>query len=203
MIKIYGWRKSRAVRCMWVLEELGVDYQQVPLKPHAGETKTPEYLAMNPAGKIPTLDHDGFVLSETVAINHYLASTLPGSLLPADPRGQAKVLQWTSWAISDLEPQIVAIMREGRRPERQADASRVAVATTEIHDMIDRVLEPVLAGSEYLLETQGFTLADLNVASVASSLGVFGISLQSHAATDAWLKRCFARPAWQRAQAKP
>ena len=102
MLRIYGWKKSRAVRCMWVLEELGLEYEQIPLNPHAGETRTPEYLALNPAGKIPTLVHDGFVLSETVAINWYLASSFPGTLLPADRQAQAQTQQWTSWALSDL-----------------------------------------------------------------------------------------------------
>jgi glutathione S-transferase len=108
---------------MWVLEELGLDYEQVPLNPHAGETRTPDYLALNPSGKIPTLVHDAFVLSESMAINWYLASAFPGTLLPREPSHAAKALQWTSWAITELEPTVVAIMREGRRPKDRARAA--------------------------------------------------------------------------------
>ena len=117
MLKIYGWKRSRAARCMWVMEEMSLDYEQVPLNPHAGETRTPEYLALNPSGKIPTLVHDDFVLAESMAINWYLASSFPGTLLPRDPRHGAKIQQWTLWAITELEPPVVAIMREGRRPQ--------------------------------------------------------------------------------------
>jgi glutathione S-transferase len=203
MLKIYGWRKSRTVRCMWAMEELGLSYEQLPLNPNAGETRTPEYLALNPSGKIPTLVHDGFVLTETVAINLYLASTFPGTLLPSGAHNVAKLHQWTSWALADLEPALVSIMREGRRPKEQQDASRVETAHADIHKMLATVLEPHLAHQPYLLPDADFTLADLNVASVASSMQVFNVSLVDHPAVDAWMKRCFARPAWQRAQARP
>jgi len=199
MLKIYGWRRSRAARCMWVMEELGLAYEQMPLNPHAGETRTPEYLALNPSGKIPTLVHDEFVLSESVAINWYLASRFPGTLLPRDPQLAAKVLQWTSWAVTELEPPLVAIMREGRRAKEQVDAERITAWHGEVHRMLDAVLEPALAG-EYLLDGQGFTLADLNVAAVAMVLPVFEISLDPHPRVAQWMKRCFAREAWARVQ---
>jgi glutathione S-transferase len=202
MLRIYGWKKSRTVRCMWVLEELGLEYEQIPLNPHAGETRTPEYLALNPAGKIPTLVHDGFVLSETVAINWYLASSFPGTLLPPGLQAQAQTQQWTSWALSDLEPHLVGIMREGRRPSGQIDATRVEAAHAEIHKLLETVLEPQLGRGEWLLPS-GFTLADLNVAAVASSMQVFNVNLDRHPNVAGWLKRCFARPAFQRAQQRP
>jgi glutathione S-transferase len=201
VLKIYGWKRSRAVRCMWVMEELGLAYEQVPLNPHAGETRTPEYLALNPAGKIPTLVHDDFVISESVAINWYLASAFPGTLLPQEKRLAAKVLQWTSWAISELEPPAVSIMREGRRAKDSVDAARIEAWRAEAHRTIDTVLEPQLGRHPYLLG-EAFTLADLNVASVASALPVFEIKLEGHPATAQWMKRCFEREAWARAQAR-
>lgn len=202
MLKIYGWKKSRTVRCMWVMEELGLSYEQVPLNPHAGETRTAEYLALNPSGKIPTLVHDGFVLSETVAINLYLASTFPGTLLPRNPQDLARMHQWTSWALTELEPALVGIMREGRRAPEQIDRSRIDAAQADIHKMLATVLDPHLAKQEYILPGAAFTLADLNVAAVASSMQVFDISLVEHANVARWMKTCFAREAWQRAQAK-
>lgn len=202
MLRIYGWKKSRTARCMWVMEELGLSYEQVPLNPHAGETRTPEYLALNPAGKIPTLVHDDFVLTETIAINFYLASSFPGTLLPKDPRGVARVLQWTSWGLSELEPQAVAMMREGRRPPEQIDRSRIEAAKTELHRMLDVVLEPALQGREYLIAGAGFTLADLNVAAMASALPMFDVSFEPHPAVNAWMKRCLGREAYQRAQSR-
>jgi len=200
MLKIYGWKKSRASRCMWVLEELGLTYEQVPLNPHAGETRNPEYLALNPSGKIPTLVHDGFVLRESVAINWYLAANFPGSLLPRDPQQQALVQQWTAWAVTELEPPMVAIMREGRRAPDKIDAERIVAARAEVHALVDKVLEPALAGGGYLLKGQEFTLADLNVACVAAVMPVFEITLEQHPGVADWMRRCYARPAWARAQ---
>ena len=208
MLKIYGQKQSRAARCMWAMEELGLQYEQVVMAPRSAEARHPDYLALNPSGKIPTLVHDGFVLTETFAINFYLASQFPGSLLPSDPRAVAKVLQWTSWALSDLEPVVVSILKEGRRPPEQIDAGRIEAARVEAQALVGAVLEPALAGGEYLLAgagvgAAGFTLADLNVSTVASLLPMFQISLAAHPRTDAWLKRCLARPAYQRAQQKP
>ena len=201
MLKIYGIKRSRAIRCMWTLEELGLEYQQIPLNPHAGETRTPEYLALNPSGKIPTLVHDDFVLTETMAINFYLASTFPGSMLPGDAQATARLHQWTSWALTELEPPLVSIMRESRRPESQSDATRVEGWRTDIHAMVETVLESHLARHESMLGA-AFTLADLNVASVASSMQLLGVDLSGHPRTSAWMQRCFARPAYQRAQQK-
>src|SRR5262245_50946421 len=158
MLKIYGWKRSRAIRCMWVMEELGLEYEQVPLNPHAGETRTPEYLALNPSGKIPTLVHDDFVLTESMAINWYLASVFPGTLQPRDPRQAAKVQQWTSWAITELEPPVIAIMREGRRDKEQIDTGRIEAWHAAVHGMLDVVLEPHLARQQYLLPGDAFTL---------------------------------------------
>lgn len=200
MLKIYGRKLSRAIRCMWVMEELGLAYEQVPLNPHAGETRTPEYLAINPAGKIPTLVHDGVVLTESMAINWYLATAFPGALVPPGPQAAGAIWQWTSWAITEVEPTVVAIMREGRRPAEQQDASRVDAWKADVKRAIETVLEPALAGREYLLPGHGFTLADLNAASVISTLPVFGMSLEAHPAVAAWTGRCFAREAWSRAQ---
>jgi len=202
MLRIYGWKRSRAIRCIWTLEELGLEYEQIPLNPHVGETRTPEYLALNPCGKIPTLVHDGFVVYETMAINLYLASTFPGSLLPRSTQHMAKLYQWTSWALSELEPPLVSIMREGRRPEGQADMARVDAWRSDIHTMIDTVLERHFVRHESILPEHAFSLADLNVASVASSMQALGVDLAAHARTAAWMQRCFARPAWQRAQAR-
>jgi glutathione S-transferase len=183
---------------MWVMEELGLEYERIPLNQSEGENRAPDYLALNPQGKIPTLVHDDFVLSETMAINTYLASSFPGSLWPSTARGVAKMQQWTSWAISELEPPMVAIMRESRRLAEQIDQSRIDGWRADVHRMIDAVLEPILGRQPYLLEDSGFSLADLNVAAVASVAAVFDIGLGGHPNTDQWMKRCFARDAWRR-----
>jgi glutathione S-transferase len=201
MIKIYGWKRSRAARVLWVLEELGVPYEHIPLNHTLGETRTPEYLALNPSGKIPTLVHDGFVLTETIAINLYLASLFPGSLMPRDTQGVALLNQWTSWAVTEVEPLLVNVMREGRRPTDKIDAGRVAAWRADIQAMVATTLEPHLARQAQILPGTAFTLADLNVASVINTLPMMEIHLATYPHVDAWLRRCVSREAWQRAQA--
>lgn len=200
MIEIYGPKRSRALRCLWVMEELGLAYKSLPLNPHAGETRTPDYLALNPAGKVPTLVHDGFVLTESLAINGYLANLKPGVLCPLDPKSLAKVAQWSSWAITEVEPFVMSILREGRRAKEEIDASRIAGWRADIHKALALVLEPHLAGNTYLLGGKEFTLADLNVAAVLSTVHLFGVEMAQHPNVQRWLNACLARPAWLRLQ---
>lgn len=203
MLKLYGWKRSRASRCMWVLEELGLEYEHFPLNQTNGETRTPDYLALNPAGKIPTLVDGDFVLSETQAINAYLVGKAPNALWPTDPRQRAKVQQWSLWALSEIEPLVMNVLRESRRAKEQQDSARTGAAIADIHRLIRTVLEPALKGQDYLIPGAGFTLADLNVAAVLSSLPMFGIKLDEHPATSAWFQRCYAREAWKRVQSRP
>jgi glutathione S-transferase len=200
MLTLYGHKASRALRCMWVMEELGLTYQVVPLRQNTEDTRTPEYLKLNPAGKIPTLVDGDFVLTETIAINAYLASTNPGSLWPKNPQDVARVLQWSSWAVTELEPPLVSIFREGQRPEAQIDKSRIAAWTADALKATKTVLEPHLARNAYLLPNSDFTLADLNVAAVVQTMVLFKFSFAELPHTDAWLKKCLGRPAWQKLQ---
>ncbi len=73
MLRLYGSARSRAVRVLWMLGELGLKYDHKDWLPRSPETKTPEYLALNANARVPTIDDDGFILSESMAINFYLA----------------------------------------------------------------------------------------------------------------------------------
>jgi glutathione S-transferase len=201
MLKIYGQKASRALRCLWACEELNAPYEHVPLNQNTGETRTAEYLAINPSGKIPAMVHDGFVLTETVAINWYLAGTFAGNLLPRSIADQAKVQQWTSWALTEVEPCLVSMFREGRKPKEHQDPTRVEAWRADALKQIQIVLEPHLADRAHLLGA-AFTLADLNAASILSPVAVIGIDISSLPNTDAWLKRCLGRDAFKRASAR-
>jgi glutathione S-transferase len=198
MRKIYGWKRSRAIRCLWVLEELGLEYEHIPLNPNLGETRTPAYLELNPSGKIPTLVEDDFVLSESIAINAYLAGRNPGTLWPSDPRSVAKVNQWVSWSVTELEPPVVAIFREGRKPPDQSDPARVAGWQADVVRMLKDILEPQLARRSYLLSDADFTLADLSLAALVGNVKAFNLLPSECMHTERWLQRCLSRPAWQK-----
>jgi glutathione S-transferase len=72
MLKLFGQARSRASRSLWMLEEIGIPYEHVPIRPYT-ESRAPDYLRLNPNGHIPTLDDDGLILWESLAINLYLA----------------------------------------------------------------------------------------------------------------------------------
>jgi glutathione S-transferase len=200
MLKIYGWKRSRTIRCLWVLEELGLEYEHIALNPNLGETRTAEYLALNPSGKIPTLVDGDFVLTESIAINAYLASAHPGTLWPREPRAVAKLNQWTSWAVTELEPPVVAIFREGRRAAEQIDRTRIEGWKADVAKMLASVLEPHLARHAYVVPGADFTLADLNLAALVGNVKSFNLLPSELGHVARWLERCLARPAWQRIQ---
>ena len=98
---IHGAPSGRANYVIWAMKEMGLDFEINPVNPFKGETKKPEYLALNPLGQVPTLEEDGFILWESMAINFYLAKNYGaknngGSLLWSDdPREEAEITQWS------------------------------------------------------------------------------------------------------------
>ena len=111
MLRLYGAARSRAVRTLWMLGELGLNYDHKDYRPRAPETRTPEFRALNPNGRVPVIDDDGFVLSESMAINLYLSKKYESSLYPSDPRNEALAWQWSLWETDRLDRQIVNYVR--------------------------------------------------------------------------------------------
>ena len=101
--KLYGIPGSRALRSIWAIEEVGIDYEHVPTH-FATDTKKPEFLKINPNGRIPTLVDGDLTLWESMAINLYLARTYGGDLYPSEPRDQALTEQWSFWGMTEIEP---------------------------------------------------------------------------------------------------
>ncbi|HEY7320501.1 MAG TPA: glutathione S-transferase family protein, partial [Candidatus Binatia bacterium] len=163
MLRLYGSARSRALRTLWMLGELGLTYDHKDYLPRAPETRTPEFLALNPNGRVPVIDDDGFVLSESMAINFYLAKKHKSLLYPSDPRNEALALQWSLWETDRLDRQIVNYVRhttEFPEPERKKEVAEAA--WKEVTASFD-VLETALAKAEWLAGS-AFSLGDLNVA---------------------------------------
>ena len=93
MLVIHGAARSRAQRTLWMVLELGIPYEHDALVPRSPETKTPEFLALNPNARLPVIEDDGFVLYESMAINFYLAKKHNSPLYPSNPRDEALALQ--------------------------------------------------------------------------------------------------------------
>jgi glutathione S-transferase len=201
MIKLYGVPGSRAFRCLWMLEELGLEYENVPVNFATGDTRKPDYLKINPNGHIPALDDDGVVLFESLAINLYLARKYGGDLWPNTVADEGRAYQWSVWAMTEAEePLLTAMMHRMLYPEAQRDAAKGDDAAQRFEAPL-AVLDAALAGRDYLLGGD-FSVADLNVASVCAwtRLARIDISGSKHAA--AWLQRCTSRPSVKRAQGR-
>ncbi|TAD90292.1 MAG: glutathione S-transferase family protein [Alphaproteobacteria bacterium] len=195
-LKIYGVVRSRAIRAIWVAEELGVPYELVRVDWADKSTRSPEFLAVNPNGHIPAIDDDGVVLWESMAINLYLARKHPG-LWPSDTIGEGKAFQWSFWAVTEVEGLVnqylynTILLPEAERNPQAAVAARAALVAP-LAVLADAVTAtPFLAGNQ-------FTIADLNVAQVFIGAYTLNADIGLPEALRGWLEQVFARPAAQR-----
>jgi glutathione S-transferase len=199
MLTLYGQYMSRAQRCLWTLEELGVPYQHVKTNQAAGESRTPEFLKLNPNGHVPVLQDGDFILWESMAIAMYLAKKYgQGSLWPDNVEDEGRVMQWALWASLEVEIYAVNYLRhamlyppEKRRPELAEEALKVLPAPL-------KVLDDALAGKDYLVGNR-FGVADINVSTVLLLADVYKhLGVDKFGNVVAWLNRVAARPAWQK-----
>jgi glutathione S-transferase len=198
MLRIYGSANSRAIRVLWMAGELGLSYDHKDWLPRSPETRTPEFRALNPNGRVPVIDDDGFVLSESMAINCYLAKKHHSALYPADPKHEALALQWSLWETDRLDRQIVDYVRHTKAlPEAERKPQVAEAAWKEVVPALD-VLETALSKSEWLAGP-AFSVGDLNVASALYR--ALSIDLGKWPHVQAWLNRCWERPAAKRARA--
>ncbi len=198
MLRIYGSANSRTIRVLWMAGELGITYEQNDWLPRSPETRTPEFRALNPNGRVPVIDDDGFVLSESMAINFYLAKKHHSALYPADPKREALALQWSLWETDRLDRQIVEYVRHTQAlPEAERKPELAAAAWQEVVPALD-VLETTLAKSRWLAGSE-FSVADLNVA--AALYRALAVDLAKWPRVQAWLNSCWERPAAKQARA--
>ena len=100
-MKQYEFAFTRSIRARWTLQELGVDFEAITVDLGAGEHRRPEFLAINPAGKLPAFVDGDLVLTESAAIVLYLAEKYR-KFLPTDPRGRAEVNKWLLFTVTEL-----------------------------------------------------------------------------------------------------
>jgi glutathione S-transferase len=194
-LTIHGSARSRTLRVLWMAEELGLAYDHDPVAFDDPRLKSPDFLRLNPAGAIPTIEDDGFALPESLAINLYLAKQhSPGGLYPATLEGEAQAWRWSLWALGELEPWI---MRGGMSAFTDAIAPHVAPLVAAALATLERAL----ADRDWLLG-EAFTVADLNVAAVLSPSRSSHLDLAPYHRIADWLRRCYARPAAVAARAR-
>jgi glutathione S-transferase len=191
-LRIYGIARTRAFRVLWVAKELGLPYEHIPIEIGEAGARKPEYLAINPNGRLPAIDDDGFALWESLAITLYLAKKhSAGRLCPATLQGEAKAWQWSLWSVQEVDRGVnIWSLHAVRLPPEERDAARREEALKLLAAPF-KVLERALGGG-YLLG-EAFTIADLNVAAVISR--AIDMDLAATPRLAAWLQRCLERPA--------
>jgi glutathione S-transferase len=202
-MRIYGTALSRAFRPLWMAEELGLQYEHIPTDTADGGLgpngcKKPEFLKINPNGKIPALDDNGFKLWESMAINLYLARKYNKGLWPATVEDEGRAYQWTLWGVTTMEGPLADWARHSHiLPEDKRDPAVAAETLKKLSGPL-ALLDTALTGSAYLLGVK-FTVADLNLAAAMLRVRKMDLAARPHVAQ--WLKRCFERPAAKRALA--
>jgi glutathione S-transferase len=198
MLRIHGSARSRALRNLWMAEELGIPYEHNDILPRSPETKTPEFRALNANLRVPVIDDDGFVLYESMAINLYLAKKHGSPLYPANAKDEALTLQWCLWETDRLDRQITYYGNHtSTLPAAERNPAIAESAWKEMVPALD-VLEATLTKSAWLVGST-FSVADLNVAGALYR----GLSMDfgQWPRVEAWLKRCWDRPAAKKARA--
>jgi glutathione S-transferase len=180
MLKLYGGARSRASIVQWYLEELGVPYEFILLDMQAGEHRQPEYLAINPMGKVPAIVDGDFQLWESGAILFYLAQKY--GKMPPSLEEQAKINQWILFGNATLGPGIfVEASRERETPK----------LVTPLNQILEK--QPFLLGDE-------LSVVDVAVGSVLAYIPMMlKLDLSEYPAVVDYIKRISERPAFQKA----
>jgi glutathione S-transferase len=206
MPTLYGAYRSRGSRNFWLAGEMGITLDLIPVIQayRAGaaaaplSTTSPAFLAISPAGAIPVLQDGDLILSESLAINMYLARKYGGPLAPKDAAEDALMLQWALYGVTALEPGALGLMyafNEGR-----GESAEVVDLCAKLQRPL-KALEVHLNANDHMVGGR-FTVADINMAEVLRYAQSHPTLLAGFPAVDRWLKACQARPAFQAMWAK-
>lgn len=194
MYTFYCYPRTSSSKCWWLLTELGVPFQEVIVKLGAGEQKKPAYLAINPNGYLPTLVNGDFILTESWAINSYLAEKHRPSLLGATPEERGLVLSWTFWAAFNLYPSVDAIITEKWYGKDDP------IILKHHDDRLQRfcaILDVHLAKNRFLTG-ETMLLCDINVATIFHQASYVEYDYAKFGNIVAWMGRMTALPSFQK-----
>ena len=201
MIELYTAATPNGYKISIMLEEAGLDYTVHAIDLSSQEQKAPEFLAMNPNGRIPVIvdhDNDDFVVFESGAILIYLAERT-GMFLPADEKARSQVLQWLMFQMGGLGP----MMGQANVFYRYFEEKIPAAIHRYQHEgqRLLGVLDRQLAGREFICGD--YSIADIASWPWASTWHWSGIDIEGMVSLQAWLERVEARPAVARGKNIP
>ena len=184
---------TRVLRVHWLLNALGLEYEEIPVNLMTGEHLKPEFLKINPAGKVPVLVDGDTVITESSAIQLYLAEKFPqAGLIPQSLKERGEMYQWIFFLVTDIEAPLWRIARNTAiYPEGERQPEDVKIAARECQAML-AILEQHMQGRQHLVGEQ-ISVADMNAAYTldwANEAKMLGDcpTLQTY------LKRLYARP---------
>ena len=185
-----------------VIEELGLSVKRVKMDLRAGDTHKPDYLKLNPNGKVPCLVHDGTPIWESAAITMYLGELFgtDKKLYPAPGPKRGEAMKWIAWTNVTLGDAVYRMARNTLdwMPVEQRNAKAAEAAQKDIQDCL-RMVDDALSGRQFLVGD--YTLADAHVNSYLDWLRHMHIDFSSFKHLNAWTERCHARPAYKKVMA--
>jgi glutathione S-transferase len=172
-----------------------------------GEHRNPQYLQLNPNGKVPLLDDDGFHLWESHAIMQYLADKSPGqTVYPQEIKARADINRWLFWSAYHFTPAVGFISRERvskRMVGGSGDPDPVEIERGEaLFTAAARVLDTQLTGRQWIAQDR-LTLADLAIAAPLMHAAAAQLPVTGFESLQAWFARIQALDAWRRSEAIP
>ena len=205
-MKLYAFLpSSRALGIQALNNHLALECEIQSIDLSRGDQLTPEYLALNPNKKMPTLEDDGFVLWEANAILFYMANKRPDSgLWPSDLRRQADVLRWLAWQSAHWDAEscgMVAFEKSSKTVLGLGPADPAFIARGE-HNFarFAAVLNQALSGKTWLIGEQ-LTIADFSVGQLVPSAERLGLPVSTFSEIVRWYQGLAALPGWQEALA--
>jgi len=198
MLKIWGRTTSANVhKVVWLCDELGIEYERYDVGGEFGGNDTSEYLAMNPTGRIPTIDDDGFILWESNACVRYLAAKYgEGTLIPVDLQERADADRWMDWQQTTLLPPFVPVFHGMvRTPPEQRDHDKIktaVVAAAKVFGMLDARL----ADRNYVTGPN-FSIGDIPAGCLVYRWLGMDIDRPSMPSLEAWYRRLTERKPYQ------
>lgn len=194
----YSSPMSTATITELVLEELGIAHDRVRLDLKKGETKNPDFLKLNPNGRVPCIVHDGTPIWESAAITMYLGETfgVDNGLYPAPGPARGRAMTWITWTNVTVSEAFYRYSRNTSEwfPAENQNAAAGAIGKTDTANCL-RILDEHLAQNQYMLGSQ-YTLVDTHLNSFTDWLRYSKFDFSAYPHLNEWSARCTSRPAY-------
>ena len=198
MLKVYGRKNSINVqKVMWIVGELRIAYERLDIGGTFGQNDQDWYLAMNPMGRVPVLDDEGYVLWESHTIIRYLVRQYgEGAWYPGDVKASGNVDKWMDWKIGFLQPALhAAFWGLIRTPEADRDMSAIRNSSAESAKLLG-ILDSHLQGQDYIAG-EAISIADVPLGALTYRWYGLDVEHPDYQNLRAWYERLCERPAYQ------